>query len=184
MEILTLGNKVQRTGSFIPEWLALSIAWLIALTWASSVENVYAQQYQPAFDAQPAYQLMQPSQGPPGAWTEPAEAQNPIRLVQSTSNYDKPLHPMIEKMPDIEDELEVIHHRSQLIVARSNVLRTAISDTSVIDVVPYSPNEIAILGLNRGSTTLTVWFEDNPDPVVFLVKVVRDPSLEEQRRVD
>lgn len=91
---------------------------------------------------------------------------------------------MIEKLPDIEDELEVIHHRSQLIVARSNILRTAISDTAIIDVVPYSPNEIAVLGLSRGSTTLTIWFEDNTDPVVFLIKVIRDPSFDEQRRVD
>src|SRR5690606_6966217 len=103
-------------------------------------------------------------------WTQHDEQQSQIQLIQSASSYDKPLHPMIEKLPDIEDELEVIHHRSQLIVARSNVLRTAISDTSIIDVVTYSPNEIAILGLSRGSTTLTVWFEDNPDPVVFLIK--------------
>lgn len=119
----------------------------------------------------------------PSDWAENGE-QAQIQLIQSSSGYDKPLHPMIEKLPDVEDELEVIHHRSQLIVARSNILRTAISDTSIIDVVNYSPNEIAVLGLARGSTTLTIWFEDNPDPVVFLIKVIRDPSWDEQRRID
>ncbi|MEX0726053.1 MAG: pilus assembly protein N-terminal domain-containing protein, partial [Planctomycetaceae bacterium] len=119
-----------------------------------------------------------------GDGTENSEQQSRIQLIQAMSSYDKPLHPMIEKLPDVEDELEVVHHRSQLIVARSNVLRTAVSDTSIIDVVPYSPNEIAVLGLSRGSTTLTIWFEDNPDPVVFLIKVIRDPSFDEQRRID
>ena len=112
----------------------------------------------------------------------------PIRQVAQESSVSppvkKPLHPLIASMPDVNEELEVIHHRSQMIVTRSNVIRTAIADPSVLSIVQYTPREIAIIGNQLGATTLTVWFEDNTEPLIYLVKIIRDPNIEEQRRVD
>jgi len=78
----------------------------------------------------------------------------------------------------------VIHHRSQLMIARSRVARWAIADPSIIDVVQYSPNEIGVIGSALGSTTLTLWFENSPQPLIYLVKTIRDPSVEDQKRLD
>jgi pilus assembly protein CpaC len=99
-------------------------------------------------------------------------------------SHEEPLPDQIERLPGVKAELEVIHRRSQLVVARSPIVRTAIADPSVIEIAPYSPNEIGVIGLAMGSTTLTLWFENNPEPLIYLIKVIRDPSLEEQARID
>lgn len=90
----------------------------------------------------------------------------------------------ISTMPDATANMRVIQRRSQLIVARSNIVRTAIADSSIVDVVQYSPNELAIIGSGLGSTTVTLWFVDNPEPLIYLVEVIKDPNLEERQRVD
>ncbi|MFG0336026.1 MAG: pilus assembly protein N-terminal domain-containing protein, partial [Maioricimonas sp. JB049] len=95
-----------------------------------------------------------------------------------------PLDSRLAAMPTSEEKLEVIHHRSQLIIARQNIRRIAISDPSVIEVAQYTPTEISVLGLGLGTTDMTIWFEGSDDPLIYLVTVIRDPALEEQRRID
>jgi pilus assembly protein CpaC len=90
----------------------------------------------------------------------------------------------ISAMPSISQTLDVVQHRSQLIVGRSNIVRSAIADPAIIEVAQYSPNELAIIGLQVGSTTLTLWFDKNREPLIYLVNTVRDPSLDERRRMD
>ena len=121
----------------------------------------------------------------------PATAQNRYAQLPPPLGEPETLPPPRENvpseivaMPTVQADLEVIHRRSQLIVTRSRVIQSAIADPSVIDVVQYSPNEVSVIGLAMGSTTLTLWFENNPQPLIYLVKVVRDPSLEDQARID
>ncbi|MEX0715603.1 MAG: pilus assembly protein N-terminal domain-containing protein [Planctomycetaceae bacterium] len=96
----------------------------------------------------------------------------------------RPLDHRIVGLPRATEEMDVIHRRSQLIVTRGPVVRMAIADPSIIDVVQYSPSEVAVIGLALGSTTLTVWFDDGSQPLIHDVTVIRDPSIEDQRRVD
>jgi pilus assembly protein CpaC len=96
----------------------------------------------------------------------------------------KRLPEQISAMPSISQSLDVVQHRSQLIVGRSNIVRSAIADPSIIEVAQYSPNELAIIGLQVGATTLTIWFDKSRDPLIYLVNTVRDPSLDERRRTD
>ena len=63
-------------------------------------------------------------------------------------------------------------------------MRSAIADPSIIEVAQYSPNELAIIGLQVGTTTLTLWFDKSPEPLIYLVNTVRDPSVDERRRTD
>lgn len=100
------------------------------------------------------------------------------------NSFDRPRDPRIVDMPTVEDNFSVVHHRSQLVVTSKRIARMAIADPSVIEVAPYSETEISVIGLALGSTTLTLWFEDDIDPLIYLVNVVRDPSIEEQRRLD
>src|SRR5579863_4274032 len=90
----------------------------------------------------------------------------------------------IEDMPDVTAELKVIHRRSQLMITKKNVIRTAIADQRVVDIVQFSPNELAFIGQSLGSTNVTFWFEDDPRPLIYLVEVIRDPSIENQQRID
>jgi pilus assembly protein CpaC len=87
-------------------------------------------------------------------------------------------------MPDVQEEMEIIHRRSQLMVARAPIARIAIADPSVVDVVQYSPNEIGIIGMNFGTTTLTMWFDNSRDPLIYLVEVIPDPTFEDRLRND
>ena len=114
--------------------------------------------------------------------------QSRIQLVQRITADDtkpkKPLPYAIEEMPDIQEEMEIIHRRSQLMVARAPIARIAIADPTVVDVVQYSPNEIGIIGMNFGTTTLTMWFDNSRDPLIYLVEVIPDPTFEDRLRND
>lgn len=110
--------------------------------------------------------------------------QQGVAPVQYTTEPRRAADSRIAAMPIADDELEVIHHRSQLVVTRQAITRIAITDPAVIDVAQYSPTEISIIGLGLGTTDMTIWFGDNEPPLMALVTVVRDPSLDEQRRID
>lgn len=114
----------------------------------------------------------------------PVSAGPVIRQVQNTPESARAVHHLIEAMPTSMEDLEVIERRSQLIITKANIVRMAIADQAILDVAQYSPREISLIGLARGSTTLTLWFEGHHDPLIYLVKVIRDPNLEDQRRID
>jgi Flp pilus assembly secretin CpaC len=115
-------------------------------------------------------------------------SQSGIQLTQRVTADDtkpkKPLPYAIEEMPDIQEEMEIIHRRSQLIVARAPIARIAVADPSVVDIVQYSPSEIGIIGMSLGTTTLTMWFDNSRDPLIYLVEVIRDPTFEDRLRND
>ena len=116
-------------------------------------------------------------------YVNPGERQL-VQPVQVTTDPRRPLDHRIRAMPTATRKLEVIHHRSQLVVTENRIRRMAWSDPSVIDVVQFSPTEISILGLALGTTDLWLWFEGQEEPLMYVLTVIRDPSYDEQRRVD
>jgi pilus assembly protein CpaC len=96
----------------------------------------------------------------------------------------RPLPEQISEMPSVTDNLDVVQHHSQLLVARTNIVRTAVADPSIVDVVQFSPSELSIIGLDLGSTTLTLWFDNSKQPLIYQVNTLRDPSVDERRRLD
>eukprot|EP00913_Durusdinium_trenchii_P008873 g8339.t1 len=133
------------------------------------------------FDLHPAVMHVMSHRRARGFAPQPRQG---VRQVQHFQPANRPLPNQILAMPTVQETLEVVHHRSQLLVARGNIVRTAIADNSVIDIVQFSPREISIIGLGMGATNLTIWFENNPQPLIYLVKTVPDPSIEEQKRLD
>lgn len=107
-----------------------------------------------------------------------------IQPVQNTADSARLMHEVIESMPKHQDELELIERRSQLMITRANLMRYAIADPGILDLIQFGPKEFALLGGGRGSTTLHLWFEGHADPVIYLVKTIRDPDLDNQRRID
>jgi pilus assembly protein CpaC len=116
----------------------------------------------------------------PAAQTAPAM----VIPVQNTPDSARAIHQLIESMPTSQEDLEVIERRSQLMTTRANLVRIQIADPAVLDVVQYGPRELSLIGLRRGSTTLTLWFEGHDQPVIYLVKTIRDPNFDNQRRID
>jgi len=114
----------------------------------------------------------------------PIISQPPIQQVQNTPQSARAVHHLIEEMPQAQEELEVIQQRSQLIVTRSPVTRVSIADPAIMEIVQYSPTEFSIVGLAQGSTTLTLWFENSNDRLIYTVRTIRDPNLDNQRRLD
>jgi pilus assembly protein CpaC len=92
----------------------------------------------------------------------------------------------VDSMPGINADLEVVHRRSQVIVFKRKISRVHVTDPSVADYVLYSPKEMGVVGTAMGTTTILVWFDDEPeaDPLIYLVTVIRDPGLEEAARID
>lgn len=159
-----------------PFWqIALSLL-LCSLSWPSVVR---AQNfYQPGGAApyvQPQAQVQVPAQG---------QIQQ-VAVSNSSTGKPKKAHPyQIVKMPESTEKLDVIHQRSQLIVTRSKVLRIAIDAPEIVEVVQYSPTELGVIGANLGTATVSFWFESDADPLIYLVEVIRDPSLEDRLKTD
>ncbi|WP_437229582.1 pilus assembly protein N-terminal domain-containing protein [Planctomicrobium sp. SH661] len=107
-----------------------------------------------------------------------------IQQVQLIADPRRPLDRRIEAMPRADQKLEVIHHRSQLIVTKLPIRRMAWSDPSLLDVVQFSPTEISLIGIAQGSTDLWIWFDGQEQPLMYVVTIIRDPSLDEQRNVN
>lgn len=107
-----------------------------------------------------------------------------IQPVQNTAESARQLHHLIESMPTHQEDLELIERRSQLMITKANVVRYAIADPSVVDIIQFSPKELSLLGLARGTTTLHMWFEGHTEPVIYLVKTIRDPEQNQQRKID
>ncbi|MBS0203407.1 MAG: pilus assembly protein N-terminal domain-containing protein [Planctomycetes bacterium] len=169
----------------------LIASMIVALSWACP-QLIFAQQgnyYAPPPLSAPGGAPMHLS--PPGQRIQvpPSQSfQEPstgvIQQVQNTPQAARQVHRLIEKLPEAQDDLEIIERRSQLVVTRADVKRFAIGDQSVIDIVTYGPREFSIIGMARGATTLTMWFEGETDPLIYTIRTIRDPSLNKQRELD
>ena len=168
----------------------MGLAWVLSLLVLFALTSFcQAQGYPPGAMQQPtsAYGPAVPANYPPAAFHQGDLSQVEQAAYAPGKKKDKrPLHHQIAKMPQAEEEMEVIHHRSQLVITRSRIARWFIADPSVIDVLQFSPNEISIIGSQMGATLLTLWFEGDAttDPVIYRVEVIRDPNLENQQRED
>jgi pilus assembly protein CpaC len=165
-------------------WILLSV--LASLILAGNVDSLRAQP--PPGWTGPGSSYQQPNQN----WSQPpGVGQQPIQLVQRrrvvTADDTKPKRPLpfqLKDLPGVMEEMDVIHRRSQLVIAKTPVSRIAIADDTVIDVVQYSPTEFGIIGLAIGTTNLHLWFDDSPEPLIYLIEVIRDPTFEDRLRTN
>lgn len=65
---------------------------------------------------------------------------------------------------------------NQHLDTKKNMRRISLGDPKIIDIAQPSPSELIITALKSGSTTITVWFEGESEPVVYLVNIplIRD----------
>lgn len=117
--------------------------------------------------------------GAPGAQVQVA----PVQFAPPAAT-ERPLDPRIAAMPVTTEQMQIIHHRSRLLITNQPTWRISVTDPAICEVVQYSPTELAVLGIGLGTTDVWLWFEGSDTPLMYSVTVIRDPSLDEQRRID
>lgn len=91
---------------------------------------------------------------------------------------------LVDSVVAAEVELEVQQRRSKILRMKQDIFRTAIADPEVLEFVAFGTREIELIGTRRGSTTVTLWMgdEQNPQILSMLVRVIPDPTLEQEDR--
>lgn len=91
---------------------------------------------------------------------------------------------LVDSVVAAEVELEVQQRRSKILRMKQDIFRTAIADPDILEFVAFGTREIELIGTRRGSTTVTLWMgdEQNPQILSMLVRVIPDPTLEQEDR--
>src|SRR5262245_48861432 len=103
----------------------------------------------------------------------PAQAQN---RQPATGNESDILPPQILCIAGVSAKLQVAQRCSRSLKLRENVVRTFVADPRIAEVVQFGPNELAFIGLGQGSTTITLWFESDSEPLIVLIEGVAGPT--------
>src|SRR5262245_55451706 len=103
----------------------------------------------------------------------PAQAQN---RQPATGNESDILPPQILSIAGVSAKLQVAQRCSRSLRLRSNVIRTFVADPRIAEVVQFGPNELALISLGQGSTTVTLWFERDSEPLIILIEGVSAPA--------
>jgi pilus assembly protein CpaC len=187
-----------RTGMRRAPWILGTALWACCL---GSCITAFAQQYPggpaspfPTYfntpqsgipSAAPMLTIPAPTGSSPSSVVPAAQSTASMVLpVQNTPDSARAIHKLIEALPTSQEELELIERRSQLMITKANLQRIQIADPAILDVVQYSPRELSLIGLARGTTTMMLWFEGHDQPVIYLVKTIRDPAWNMQRQID
>jgi pilus assembly protein CpaC len=70
-----------------------------------------------------------------------------------------------------EYKATIRQHHSQLVMSEQKIARIAVTSPDIVNFVQYSEKEVALIGLSVGSTDLTLWFENDPNPVMYEITV-------------
>jgi hypothetical protein len=90
-------------------------------------------------------------------------------------NLTNPMPPQVSAVADYTAQILVQAHCSRLLVTHANVTRTFVADPRIAEVVQFRPGELALIGLEPGYTTVTMWFENTAEPLNYLVATVPPP---------
>lgn len=104
----------------------------------------------------------------------------------ATSIVQQKVSDLVEEVLTAEVEIEVMRRRAKIVRMKESVFRTAVADPSIVEIVPFGPREIELIGKETGSTTVTVWTgtEDKPRLLTLLVTVTKDTAVEQRRRME
>ena len=101
----------------------------------------------------------------------------PLPAVDAPSAEVEPptFPPQIAALPDVTAKLRVVRRCSQFMVTRSPISRTFVADPRIVDIVEFSDREVAFVGLEQGTTTATLWFNEGQEPLILQLEVT--PSI-------
>jgi Pilus formation protein N terminal region len=115
--------------------------------------------------------------GPRVAVAQNGQIASPPSIARSKVLMEsEPLPPQILVVADYSARMRVMLHCNRLVRTRGNVARTFVADARIAEIVQFRPDEFVLIGLETGRTTVTLWFEDSPEPLIYLVDVVLAPA--------
>ncbi|MFK7821763.1 MAG: pilus assembly protein N-terminal domain-containing protein, partial [Planctomycetaceae bacterium] len=79
--------------------------------------------------------------------------------------------PRLRQITSPEYRTTVRKHHSQLVMSEQKISRIAVTSPDIVNFVQYSETQVALIGLAVGSTDLTLWFENDPNPLIYEVTV-------------
>jgi len=100
---------------------------------------------------------------------QPSRDRGSLRHVSGMADRGSSGH--VREVVSARKTLSVRQHHSQLIIAKNRIARIAMTSPDVANFVQYSESELAIIGLQPGSTDLTLWFDGDPTAVIYDVSV-------------
>ncbi len=107
-------------------------------------------------------------------------APNGVEMTASQAKESQ----FIERVIRTDLEMTIDPTRSQLIRTKVPISRMSITNPDILDVTQFAPNEIELMGLKSGETSLTLWFgaPDAPNSEVlrYLVRVLPDRGPEDR----
>ncbi len=91
---------------------------------------------------------------------------------------------LVDSVVTAEVELDVQQRRSKILRMKQDIFRTAVADPDILEFVAFGTREIELIGKSRGSTTVTLWMGDEQAPQILsmLIRVIPDPTLEQDDR--
>ena len=104
----------------------------------------------------PRQESVRPAQYEPAQAPQPADRQRPQLRQSVTPEY----------------RATIKQHHSQLVTSDRKISRIAVTAPDIVNFVQYSEKEVALIGLNIGSTDMTLWFENSSEPVMYEVTVI------------
>lgn len=98
---------------------------------------------------------------------------------------DDRIEKLVREIQDFDDVIEVVMRRARLFRFKKLVMRTAVADPSIAEVVQVTPRELQLIGKGEGTTTLSIWFaadDPNADPevITYLINGVKGPERRQQ----
>lgn len=120
-----------------------------------------------------------------------AEAQAPPRPLRPAEAVASPrlrakVNDLIDEISESEAELEIVYRRSKLVRTKLDIVRAAVADPAIVEIVAYGTREVELIGKSTGSTTLTLWLGDAQQTRILslLITVAHDRSMEDRRRLE
>ncbi len=96
----------------------------------------------------------------------------PAASPRSESQYGSDKRLGLFEVIAASEEFSIGSRRSKLLRTRIDVVRTAVTDPAICEVVQHTPREISIIGKDEGVTDVTFWFDGvNTRPTMYLVRV-------------
>jgi pilus assembly protein CpaC len=110
----------------------------------------------------------------------------PVTAPAAATELETKVSELVDEIVQQEAELSVPLRRSKILRMKQPIFRAAIADPSIIEIVAFGTREIEIIGKAAGSTTVTFWMgaEDNPRHLSLVVKVQKDDSVDDRRRLE
>ncbi|GEM_PF-3555685 len=91
-------------------------------------------------------------------------------------------YPVKKSHPEDAWPITVAVGHQRLMNQESPITRIAIADSKTLEMVQFTPTKLGLIGLKPGSTSLTIWTDDESEPQIYVVRVLDPDSIKTSLR--